>query len=235
MVRYLNQENMGQSLHVWLDSLHHFSFAGYYNPQNINFGILRVVNDDLVEPGTGFDTHPHENMEIISYVIDGALTHADSMGNERTLTRGQVQYMSAGKGVTHSEHNKGYRMLRFLQIWIIPDQKGYTPSYGDVAFDFGERVDRWLSIATYGDNPRSGAPIHLHADANIYATMLSAGKSLQFKVDPGRQAYLVLMEGAAQVGDVFLEARDALEIAEEDITLQAMRDAHALVIEMPKA
>ena len=125
---------MGRGIHGWLDSHFHFSFAEYYNPENINFGVLRVWNDDIVLPGTGFGTHPHDNMEIISYVLEGELSHADSMGNEQTLTRGQVQYMSAGTGITHSEYNHGEVPLRFFQIWIFADKRGYRPNYGDYRF-----------------------------------------------------------------------------------------------------
>ena len=127
MLRKLDHNNMGKSNLGWLRSVFHFSFAEYYNPKNINFGVLRVINDDLVDSQTGFPTHPHQNMEIISYVVNGELTHGDSMGNESTITRGHVQYMSAGTGVYHSEQNFGDETLRLLQIWILPDQsRTYT-------------------------------------------------------------------------------------------------------------
>ena len=235
MIRYIDSNKMGRSQQGWLDSRFHFSFAEYYNPDNIRFGILRVVNDDLVRPNTGFDTHPHQDMEIISYVVDGELTHADSMGNQRTLTRGQVQYMSAGTGVMHSEHNWGQDTLRFLQIWIYPDQKGYEPQYGDVPFAFGEREGKWLPIAQGMDRQDTGAPIHLHADANLYATYVQAGESESFTVEKGRQAYLVLIEGEADVEGTTLHMRDALEITEQEITIQAKENAHILLIEMAKS
>lgn len=123
MIRKLEHQNMGKSDLGWLQSIFHFSFAEYYNPQNMHFGVLRVINDDLIKPQTGFDMHPHRDMEIISYVVDGSLTHGDSMGNKQTLHRGEVQYMSAGTGIYHSEHNLGSEMARLLQIWIYPDQK----------------------------------------------------------------------------------------------------------------
>jgi len=135
VLRKIDNTKMGSSDLGWLKSKFHFSFAEYYNPSNVNFGVLRVINDDLVKPGTGFDTHPHRDMEIISYIVDGELTHGDSMGNKRTLSRGHVQYMSAGTGVFHSEHNFGEETLRFLQIWIYPDKNGYEPNYGDYKFE----------------------------------------------------------------------------------------------------
>ncbi|MDR1292457.1 MAG: pirin family protein [Clostridiales Family XIII bacterium] len=234
MIRYIDHRKMGRGIHGWLDSHFHFSFANYYRPDNINFGALRVMNDDLVKTSTGFDMHPHENMEIISYVIDGELTHSDSMGNMETLTRGQVQYMSAGTGVWHGEHNLGKDTLRFLQIWIVPDGQGYRPNYGDYRFKFEDRIGNWLPIATGTKNEGSEAPIRIHQDVNVYASVVKAGESIGFPVGKGRQAYMVLIEGAAEVGGVELEARDAVEITEEDVTVKASEDAHMLVIEMAR-
>jgi redox-sensitive bicupin YhaK (pirin superfamily) len=223
---------MGHSNLHWLDSYHHFSFSGYYNPGNIQFGILRVVNDDLVGPGTGFDSHHHENMEILSYVVDGELTHGDSMGNRQTLTRGQVQYMSAGTGVIHSEHNFGHEVLRFLQIWIFPDKKGYEPRYGDHRFGWEQRVGRWMPVAS-GDGDE-GFPIQIHADVHVYAALVPRGESLSFEAGPGRQAYLVAIEGGCVINDLLLEERDAMEIVEEAITIQAESTSHLIVLEMAK-
>ena len=234
MLTYIDSKQMGRGQHGWLDSHFHFSFAEYYNPENIHFGVLRVVNDDIVRPSTGFDTHPHSNMEIISYVIDGELTHADSMGNQRTLTRGQVQYMSAGAGVFHSEYNLGKDWLRFLQIWILPDQGGYSPDYGDVRFAMADRENKWLAIVSGVDNTDSVAPVRIHQDINMYATLLDAKKSLEFPVAVGRQAYLILIEGEAEVHGIHLQMRDALEIIEEKIVIRATDKAHLLVIEMAK-
>jgi redox-sensitive bicupin YhaK (pirin superfamily) len=238
MIKHIDHAKMGRGIHGWLDSHFHFSFAEYCNPNNISFGILRVMNDDLVQCGEGFDTHPHENMEIISYVVNGELTHADSMGNERTLSRGQVQYMSAGTGVTHSEYNHGTEVLRFFQIWIFPDKDGYRPNYGDVRFKLEDRFDQWLAMACSTANQNSVAPIKIHADINAYAAIISPGKSLDFTVAPGRQAYLALIEGDAQLrgaagSAAALTMRDAAEITGESFTITAAGEAaHALVIEM---
>jgi redox-sensitive bicupin YhaK (pirin superfamily) len=229
---------MGRGIHGWLDSHFHFSFAEYYNPQNMHFGVLRVMNDDIVQSGEGFDTHPHENMEIISYVVQGELTHRDSMGNERTLSRGQVQYMSAGTGVTHSEYNHGTDPLRFFQIWIFPDKEGYTPNYGDVQFKLEDRNGKWLAIAASTTNKDSAAPIKIHADINAYAAIIAPGASLDFEVAKGRQAYLALIEGDAQVqgadGSAALTTRDAAEITGESFAITAGEAAHVLVIEMAR-
>jgi redox-sensitive bicupin YhaK (pirin superfamily) len=237
MIRHIDHNLMGRGVHGWLDSHFHFSFAEYYNPANMKFGSLRVVNDDMVKPGTGFDTHPHRDMEIVSYVVQGELTHADSMGNSNTLGRGQVQYMTAGTGVLHSEHNFGRGMLRFLQIWIEPNKIGRAPSYGDFKFNWEDRLGRWMPIAS--GSQESPAPIKLHADCSIFASVISEGESLEFKVYPGRQAYLVLVEGKASIGrnKHVMDERDALEAIEEDINATADQGsyAHFLILEMKRA
>lgn len=231
MLRKIDNNKMGSSDLGWLKSKFHFSFAEYYNPSNMNFGSLRVINDDLVEAGTGFDTHPHRDMEIISYVIDGELTHGDSMGNKRTLSRGHVQYMSAGTGVFHSEHNLGEETLRFLQIWILPDKKGYEPNYGDFKFEWDDRKNKWLNIVF----PKDGnAPIKINQDSNIFVLELDMDKEIEFKVGEGRQAYLVQIEGSSNINNIGLNMRDALEIVEEDIKIKALETSHFLVIEMNK-
>ena len=230
MLRKIHRENLGTSNLGWLFSRFHFSFAEYQDPDNVHFGVLRVLNDDLVEPGHGFDLHPHSDFEILSYVVDGRLTHADSMGNTHTLGRGEVQYMSAGTGVLHSEHNRGDRTLRFLQVWIFPDAKGYEPAYGDHRFGWDEREDRWLAIAA-GD---SSAPVAVHQDVHVSAAEVQAGRELPLAVAPGRQAYLLQVEGASSVNGEELGERDALEIVEEDVVIAAATTSHLFVVEMAR-
>jgi redox-sensitive bicupin YhaK (pirin superfamily) len=233
MLVYVDHKKMGRGRHGWLDSHFHFSFAEYYNPQNIRFGNLRVFNDDVVQPQEGFATHPHQDMEIISYVVEGELSHQDSMGNAHTLTRGQSQYMSAGTGVFHSEYNwQAKDELRFTQIWIFPDKRGYAPNYGDHRFTLEDRFDKWLPLATGYENTENDAPIKVHQDINVYATILGEGKSIDFAVANNRQAYLVCLEGDAEVGAIRLHTRDALEIMKEDVTIMTNRGCHLLVIEM---
>ncbi len=233
MLRYIDHTKMGRSRLGWLDSHFHFSFAEYHNPKNINFGVLRVFNDDVIQPQTGFDTHPHRDMEIITYVVSGELSHKDSMGNAQTLTRGQAQYMSAGTGVFHSEHNwHESDELRLMQIWILPDKRGYEPNYGDYRFALEDRFGKWLPIATSYENSENAAPIKIHQDINMYATILSAGESIDMKVGE-RQCYLVCLEGEADIGDIHMNARDALEIVREDIKITSGGGCHLLAIEMP--
>lgn len=231
MLKKIDNRNMGTSNLGWLMSRFHFSFAEYYNPANMNFGVLRVLNDDLVQPKTGFDTHPHRDMEIISYVVDGELTHGDSMGNKSTLKRGHVQYMSAGTGVYHSEHNLGDSILRFLQIWIYPDATGHKPNYGEYKFDWDERKNNWLRIVSGKDGD---AAIRINQDVNISVLELETNKEADYPVKEGRQAYLVQIEGKSRISGIELDMRDALEVAEETIRIKAIEPSHFILIEMKK-
>jgi quercetin 2,3-dioxygenase len=231
MLRKIDSKDLGNSNIGWLRSKFHFSFAEYFKPTNINFGVLRVINDDLIEAGTGFDTHPHNDMEIISYVVNGELTHGDSMGNKNTITRGQVQYMSAGTGVYHSEHNFGNELLRSLQIWIFPDKKGYTPNYGDYRFKWEDRINNWLPMAS---SKSGSAPIKINQDVNIYSLLLEKGREINFQVEEKRQAYLVQIEGISTINNVELSDSDGLEIVEEDILINAKETSHIIVFEMSK-
>lgn len=231
MFKKVDHKQMGRANHGWLNTHFHFSFADYYNPNNMRFGALRVINDDLVAAQTGFEMHPHRDMEIISYVVDGALTHQDSMGNRGTIERGHVQYMSAGTGVFHSEHNLGGETLRLLQIWILPDRAGHTPNYGEFKFDWNKRENTWFHMVSPIDG---GAPIEIHQDANLYSLALEEGKEITFSIGEGRQAYLVQIEGSGVVNGETLVMRDAAEVIEEDIRIQAAETAHYLVIEMKK-
>lgn len=231
MLRRLDNNNMGRSNLGWLRSLFHFSFAEYRNPDNINFGQLRVINDDLVEAGTGFGTHPHRDMEIVSYVVNGQLSHKDSMGHERKLSRGSVQYMSAGTGIQHSEYNNGEELLRFLQIWIFPDQVNLIPQYGDMEFEPEDRHNKWLHMVSgiLGD-----APIRVNQDVNIYVTEIDAGKEIEFTIGEDRQAYLVQIEGNSVINGIEMNTRDGLEAVEESLDIKAVENSHFLVIEMKK-
>jgi redox-sensitive bicupin YhaK (pirin superfamily) len=231
MLRKIDHEALATSDLGWLLSRFHFSFAEYHDPGRMQFGALRVLNDDLVAPGSGFDLHPHSDFEILSYVVDGRLTHADSMGNTHTLSRGEVQYMSAGTGVWHSEHNHDDETLRFLQVWIFPDAKGHEPAYGDHRFRWDERDGRWLHVAA-GDG---SAPVVVHQDVHISVAEIRAGRELALPVAAGRQAYLLQVEGSSSINGVELDERDALEIVEEDIVVTAVTTSHMFVTEMALA
>lgn len=231
MIRHLENKNMGKSNLGWLKSSFHFSFAEYFNIDNMHFGPLRVLNDDLIEAGKGFDTHPHENMEIVTYIVSGELTHGDSMGNKRTLSRGNMQYMSAGTGVYHSEHNLSDEMLRLLQIWIIPDKQGLKPQYGDFEFNFDDRRNKFLHMVS---SMEGKAAIKINQDVNMYTLFLEEGKEIEFKVEAGRQVYLVQIEGNSIINNIKVNEKDAMEIIEEDISIKSKTDSHFILIEVRK-
>lgn len=243
MKKVLSHKNMGTGKHGWLNAIHHFSFADYYNPSNVHFGVLRVMNDDIISPNTGFPTHPHKDMEIITYIIEGQLTHADSMGHDAILTRGEVQYMSAGTGVTHSEYNSHPdKYLRLLQIWIFPDDKGHKPQYGDFNFKWEDRINKLLHIVS---NIGGDAPIQIHQDINMYAVSLTDGNDIDVKILDGRQAYIKVVEGDATIADVDadnkriniepLEEKDAIEVSSGTynfVSNDKSKQLHLLIIEM---
>lgn len=230
MLKKYQYKEHGHVNHGWLDSHFHFSFAEYYNPNRMRFGVLRVVNDDYILPGNGFDLHPHRDMEIISYIIEGSLTHADSLGHEETIQAGIFQYMSAGSGVEHSEHNYGAQRTRILQIWIFPDEKGVKPRYGDVNIDPKASFNQWYHVVS---PDTTKAPITLHQDVNLHVLHLDAGKALAYPLTPGRQAYVVQISGEAEINDeITLEFGDSLEISDCQMMYSAKTTSHVLVIEM---
>jgi len=229
----------------WLKSRFHFSFAEYSNPGNQNFGVLRVMNDDLVQEERGFGAHPHRDVEICTYIVNGALTHKDSMGTAETLTRGAVQFMTAGSGVTHSEHNLAKdKPLRFIQIWISTRQRGLKPNYGSALGSVEERTDRFAHLVTDVQNSDAAAPIKINQDANIYVSEISTGKSVEFVVKENRQAYLLCVEGGVKAqssegSSETLAQHDAVEIRGGPTTLaftpvptSATDSAHLLIVEM---
>lgn len=233
MLKKLPRENMGTSNLGWLESRFHFSFAEYRNPNNMNFGVLRVLNDDIVHANSGFDMHPHSNMEIISYVVNGEITHKDSMGNSETLKRGEVQYLSAGDGIYHSEHNLHKSDdLRLLQIWIIPPKAGLPRLYGSKRFEENERKNRLLNIVS---SQNGNADIKIYQDVNIYVSELETNKSLEFEIKENRQVYFVQIGGSSNINEITLNAGDAMEIVDiEKIEIKALENSHFLFIEMAK-
>ena len=231
MIKKLQKENMGKSNLGWLESRFHFSFAEYRNPKNINFGVLRVLNDDIVHPVSGFDMHPHSNMEIISYIIDGEITHKDSMGNSETLKRGEVQYLSAGDGIYHSEHNLHKSDdLRLLQIWIIPPKAGLPRLYGSHKYKFEQRDNKLLNIVS---SQNGNSNIKIYQDINIFVSEFD--KPFEYKIQNDRQVYFVQIEGTSEVNGTILEYGDAMEIVDvENLTINPQTKSHILFIEMAK-
>ncbi len=221
----------GHANHGWLDSWHSFSFAGYQDPAHVHFGPLRVINEDRVAAGGGFDPHPHRDMEIISYVINGALAHRDSLGNQGTIRPGEVQRMSAGTGVVHSEFNAHAGTTHFLQIWIFPQQQGIAPSYEQKAFAEADKRGR-LRVVASADG-RDGS-VTIHQDATLYAGLFDGAESAVLPLAPGRLAYVHVVQGRLEVNGKSLQAGDALKLEGElQVLLDKGETAEVLVFDLP--
>jgi hypothetical protein len=222
----------GHAQHGWLDSFHSFSFADYHDPKHMGFGPLRVINEDRVQPGQGFGTHGHRDMEIISYVLEGGLAHRDSMGNGSTLRPGDVQRMSAGTGVRHSEYNASDReAVHFLQIWIEPAVRNVTPGYEEAHFDAASKRGTLRLIAS--PDGREGS-VSIHQDANVYAALIDGAERAEFAQRAGRRTYVHVVRGALTVGGQPLVAGDALKsLGEARIVLESGSDAEVLLFDLP--
>jgi redox-sensitive bicupin YhaK (pirin superfamily) len=231
MIQIRKGNERGRVQHGWLESYHTFSFAEYYNPAFMGFRALRVINEDRVQPAAGFPNHSHRDMEILSYVLEGALEHKDSLGNGSVIRPGEVQRMSAGRGITHSEFNPSRtELVHFLQIWIMPEQPGITPSYEQQAIDLSAARGKFHAIAS-----RQGGPgkVKLHQDATMSVAILEPGEKLFHRLVSGRRAWLHVARGAIALGDYALEAGDGAAIeAESELTIEADRTAEMLVFDL---
>lgn len=197
----------------WLDSWHTFSFDQYYDPEWTHFRKLRVINEDIVKPGNGFPTHPHHDMEIITYILEGELAHRDSIGNGSVIKPGEVQRMSAGKGVTHSEFNHSKsKPVHLLQIWILPDQAGLEPSYEQKMFEPKDRLNRLLLVAS--ESPEKNI-VKIHQDVNLYACILESGKKVEHEFEKNRFGWLQVARGEIRLNDLTLKAGDGAAISKE--------------------
>ena len=226
-------ENLGHADHGWLNARHHFSFARYVDRNRMGFGALRVVNDDRVSGQRGFTPHPHDNMEIITYVRSGAITHTDSMGHEGRTAAGDVQVMSAGTGVTHSEYNMEDETTTLFQIWIMPDMKGAKPNWGAKSFPKAAREARFEVLAGGRQGDAEAGALPINADAAVMAATLGAGQSLRFTLPAGRVAYLVAARGSATVNGQALGARDAAAILDEqEVEVVAGDKAELVMVEV---
>ncbi len=227
-------DKRGHADHGWLNAHHSFSFANWYDPNKVHFGALRVLNDDIVAGGEGFGRHPHDNMEIITIVLDGKLEHKDSMGHTQQILPNEVQVMSAGSGVTHSEYNPDPKQAaNLLQTWIFPDKKNVQPRYDQKMFDPQERINKLQALVSSIDN--AGEGLKIHQDAHIYRTTLEAGKSVAHQLHSSQHgAYIFVIDGSVTIGEQKLGKRDALGISETagfEMTANATSDV--LVFEVP--
>jgi len=232
MIALRRAAERGHADHGWLDTHHSFSFADYYDPAHMGFGPLRVINEDRVQPGMGFGTHGHRDMEIVSYVLDGRLEHKDSLGTGSVIAPGDVQRMSAGRGVLHSEFNPSASdPVHFLQIWIEPSTRGVAPSYEQTRVDAAEKRGRLAPIA----GPEgSGAAVTIHQNVRLYAALLDGAESVSHRLAGGRRAYVHVARGAVRVNGTALSAGDGARLSDEaTITLDRGEDAEVLLFDLP--
>jgi redox-sensitive bicupin YhaK (pirin superfamily) len=222
--------SLGAANHGWLDARHHFSFAQYHDPGRMDWGQIRVWNDDTIAAQSGFPPHPHSNMEIVTFVRSGAITHKDSLGNMGRTGAGDVQVMSAGSGITHAEYNVEDEATTLFQIWINPDQMGGDPSWGQREFPRGDRAGQWEILAS--GNAKADGALAIRGDAKVLAATLPSGQSATYVADPARHQYLVAPIGKIRVNGVEAQPRDGIAITgEAEITVEALEDAELVMVD----
>ncbi len=231
MIRIRAAQERGHTDWEWLDSRHTFSFGDYFDPRHAGFGALRVINDDRVAPGAGFGTHGHRDMEIVSYVLEGALAHEDSSGGGGVIRPGEVQFMRAGSGVTHSEHNHSQtEPVHFLQIWIVPDQRGLSPAYGQKACDRAAASRGFVLLASRDGRQDS---LQVQQDVDLWLTLLAAGESRELRLRPGRQAWVHVARGEVSVNGSALKAGDGAAVTgEESLRFLGLQPAEVLTFDL---
>jgi redox-sensitive bicupin YhaK (pirin superfamily) len=223
-------DKLGRANHGWLDARHHFSFANYYNPDRMNWGNLRVWNDDRIAPGTGFPLRSHRDMEIVTCVREGALTHYDDLGNQGRTEAGDVQVMSAGTGITHAEYNREAVDTRIFQIWIIPDTIGEKPAWGTRAFPRADRSGRFTILAS--GFAEDGEALPIRAEARVAGICLKAGETVEYRLGESRKGYLVPATGAIEIEGIRARAGDGVAIADTDtITITACEDSDIILVD----
>jgi len=231
MIRIRKAAERGHFDHGWLDTYHTFSFADYFDPTQLGFRSLRVINDDRVQPGQGFGMHGHRDMEIVTYVLEGALEHRDSLGNGSVLRPGELQHMTAGTGVRHSEFNPSDKeWVHLYQIWLLPDQKGLEPSYEQKAFPEKERQGKLRLVASPTGEQGS---LTIHQDARLYLSILKAGESVAHTLTPGRHAWLQVLRGQAALNGHALSAGDGVAVSqEEQLEIRGQNDAEIMLFDL---
>jgi redox-sensitive bicupin YhaK (pirin superfamily) len=230
MIERRSFDSLGGANHGWLDAKHHFSFADYRDAQRVNWGALRVWNDDTIAPQTGFPPHGHADMEIITYVREGAITHEDSLGNRGRTEAGDVQVMSAGSGVRHSEYNLESTTTRIFQIWILPDRQGDKPSWGAKPFPKGDRAGQFVVLASGFEEDADALP--LRTDARVVAATLKAGETAEYPLGAHRRAYLVPAKGSIEVNGVQGNARDGMAVRDvETLIVTALTDSEIVLVD----
>ena len=232
MIEHRPFDSLGRFQNAWLEAHYHFSFANYYDPARMGLGRLLVWNDDTIQPGKGFERHGHRDMEIITYVREGAITHRDHLGNDGRTRAGDVQVMSAGKGILHEEFNKEPGLTKIFQIWIEPNVTGIKPRWETRSFPQEDRAGRLVPLASGRADLTEALPIH--QEATLYGARLLPGQSLEHKIGAGRSGYLVVANGRVKVGDLNVRERDGVAITgEESLNLTAAKDSEVLLAEIP--
>ncbi|MGH7044862.1 MAG: pirin family protein [Stellaceae bacterium] len=230
MIEKRSFASLGGANHGWLDTRHHFSFADYQDPERMNWGRLRVWNDDAIAPDTGFPPHPHADMEIITYVREGAVTHQDSLGNKGRTEAGDVQVMSAGSGIRHAEYNRERGTATLFQIWILPTSRGGAPSWGTRPFPKGDRAGRFVVLASGFAEDSEALPIR--SDARVLGATLNAGQTVDYPLGTARHGYLVPAKGRVEVNGVTLDARDGAAIRDEaGLRIHALDEAELVLVD----
>jgi redox-sensitive bicupin YhaK (pirin superfamily) len=230
MIEKRSFESLGHADHGWLNARHHFSFANYYEPARMGWGAIRVWNDDEIGPNSGFPAHPHKDMEIITYVRTGAITHKDSMGNEGRTGAGDVQVMSAGTGVRHAEYNLEPETTTLFQIWIEPKRQGGSPSWGAKPFPKSDRTGKFVTLAS--GFAEDGDALPIRADARVLGVTLNAGETITHEVGPGRHAYLVPATGAIEIDGARFNARDGAALGGgQTVTITALEEAEIVLVD----
>ena len=223
-------DSLGGENHGWLDAKHHFSFANYHDPARVHWGNLRVWNDDTIQPHTGFPPHPHRDMEIITYVRKGAITHEDSLGNKGRTEAGDVQVMSAGTGIRHSEYNREDEVTQIFQIWIIPTSEGDAPQWGAKPFPKGDRAGQFVTLASGYEDDADALPIR--TDARVVGATIRAGETVEYKLGADRKAYLVPATGSVEIDGQRVNARDGAAISDLDVLrITAKEDSEIVLVD----
>ena len=231
MIELRPYSDLGGAQHGWLDTRHHFSFADYYDPKRMSWGQLRVWNDDSIAARSGFPAHPHRDMEIITYVRSGAITHEDNLGNRGRTEAGDVQVMSAGTGIAHSEMNEEDVATQIFQIWIMPDERGLPPSWGTKPFPKGERSGSFVTLAS--GLPGDTDALAIRANARLVAATLKAGQSTEYQIAPGRKVYLVPASGQIEINGVIAAAGDGVAISNESLLkVSAQQDSEIVLVDV---
>jgi redox-sensitive bicupin YhaK (pirin superfamily) len=234
MIEKRTFDSLGRHDADWLAARYHFSFAGYHDPDRVHWGALRVWNDDTIQPKTGFPPHPHSDMEIITYVRAGAITHQDSLGNKGRTVAGDVQVMSAGSGVTHAEYNLEDEATTIYQIWIIPKERGGKPFWGSAEFPKGDRAGSLVTLASGFEADQTEGALPIRQDARVLAATLQPGQSVDYALASGRHAYLAVAKGQARVNGVALGPRDGAAIKDEhSIRVEADADSEIVLVDTP--